>query len=354
MPDTFFKGQSFPPFFSLNLTDAFKFFRITPMKVFVTGGSGFIGSHLIAYLQKHRNADVYALVRDRKNPKKLNISGIHLLEGDLFTVPSLPKDLDCIIHMAGITKACQTAGYYTVNQKGTASLLQTIRAQKVDLKRFVYLSSLAASGPGDEGRSILENDQPAPVSSYGGSKMKAEMEVLKYKNFFPVVILRAAVIFGPGDPGFLPYFKILKKGILPSPGFRPGPVSVCYVHDLIRAIDLSIIKSFPSGEIFNIADSIPRTWNEMGRAAGKAMGIKLRKIEIPMFMIHALSLLSEFKGKRKHNPQIFNRDKFKEMKQNSWIADTRKAQERLDFITQYPFEAAVKETLDWYREKGWL
>lgn len=324
------------------------------MKVFVTGGSGFIGSHLIAYLQKNRNADVYALVRDRKNPKKLDISGIHLLEGDLFTIPSLPKGLDCIIHMAGITKACQTADYYTVNRKGTASLLQSIRTQRIDLKRFVYLSSLAASGPSEAGRLILESDMPVPVSSYGKSKMMAEMEVLKYKNSFPVVILRASVIFGPGDKGFIPYFNIVKKGILPSPGFRPGPVSICYVHDLIRAIDLSLIKSLPSGEIFNIADSTPRTWNEMGMAAGKVLGVKPKKIGIPLFTVYMLALLSEFKGRMIQNPQIFNRDKYREMKGIGWVADTRKAQERLGFITQYPFEAAVKETLDWYRETGWL
>lgn len=354
MPDSFNKGQSFSIFSSLNLTEAFKFFKITPMKVFVTGGSGFIGSHLIANLQKNRNADVYALVRDRKNPKKLDISGIHLLEGDLFTIPSLPKGLDCIIHMAGITKACQTADYYTVNQKGTASLLQTIRTQRIDLKRFVHLSSLAASGPSKGGRLILESDMPVPVSSYGKSKMMAEMEVLKYKNSFPVVILRASVIFGPGDKGFIPYFNIVKKGILPSPGFRPGPVSICYVHDLIRAIDLSLIKSLPSGEIFNIADSTPRTWNEMGMAAAKVLGVQPKKIGIPLFTVYMLALLSEFKGRMIKNPQIFNRDKYREMKGIGWAADTRKAQERLGFITQYPFDTAVKETLDWYRETGWL
>lgn len=324
------------------------------MKVFVTGGSGFIGSHLIAYLQKNRNADVYALVRDRKNPKKLDISGIHLLEGDLFTIPSLPKDLDSIIHMAGITKACQTADYYTVNQKGTASLLQTIRTQRIDLKRFVYLSSLAASGPSERDRLILESDKPVPVSSYGKSKMMAEMEILKCKDSFPVVILRASVIFGPGDKGFIPYFKIIKKGILPSPGFKPGSVSVCYVHDLIRAIELSIVKSLPSGEIFNIADSIPRTWNEMGRTAGKVMGVKPKTIGIPLFLVYMLALLSEFKGRMIQNPQIFNRDKYREMKGIGWIADTGKAQEQLDFITRYPFETAMRETLAWYREKGWL
>jgi len=324
------------------------------MRIFLTGGSGFIGGHLISSLQKDRNKEVYALVRDKNNPKNLNISGIHLLEGDLFAVPSLPKDLDSIIHIAGITKACQTADYYTVNQKGSASLLRAIMNQGIKVNRFIHLSSLAASGPRKEGRTILESDNPDPVSDYGKSKMKAEMEVLKYRDSFPVIILRAAVIFGPGDPGFIPYLKMIKKGFLVSPGSKSAPISVCFIDDLIRAINLSLEKSLPSGEVFNIADSIPRTWEEFGMKAGEALGVKPRKIEIPLSMVHLLSLCSEIKGKTTRNAQIFNRDKYKELRHSGWIADTNKAREKLDFVTQIPFESGVREMIAWYREKKWL
>jgi dihydroflavonol-4-reductase len=324
------------------------------MKVFVTGGTGFIGSHLIPYLQKSRNAEVYALLRDRNSLNNSNLSGIHLLEGDLFTVPSLPKDLDSVIHLAGITKASRTADYYTVNQKGTASLLAAILSQQIELKRFIYLSSLAASGSGDGLRPILESDRSSPVSAYGRSKMKAELEILDRKDSIPSVILRAAVIFGPGDRNFVPYFKIIKRGILPSPGSIPGAISVCYVNDLIRAIDLAIDKTLPSGEIFNIANAAPCTWAEMGRAAGNILGVKLRKIQIPLFLVYLLSLCSEFKGRLKKKPEIFNRDKYAEMKQKSWVADTKKAEEELGFAARSPFDSAVRETLEWYLEQGWL
>lgn len=324
------------------------------MKVFVTGGTGFIGSHLIAYLQEKRNAEVFALVRNRYKANELNVSGIHLLDGDLFAVPSLPDDLDCIIHIAGITKACQAADYYTVNQQGTASLLQSVLSQKINLKRFIHLSSLAASGPGDGDHPILESDSPSPISHYGKSKLEAEKEVLSHADFFPVVVLRAAVIFGPRDPGFLPYMKIIKKGILPSPGFRSGFVSTCYIRDLIRAIDLAIDKPLQSGEIFNIADAKPSTWDDLGVAAGKALGVNLRRIRIPRFVVFLHSCLSEFKGRIKNDPVIFNRDKYFEMKQKSWVADTDKAKELLGFVTQNPFESAVRETVEWYLKKGWL
>lgn len=324
------------------------------MKVFITGGSGFIGGHLVSFLLEKKNVNVYVLARNRNKIKKLDIPGAHLLEGDLFAVPSLPRDLDCIVHIAGITKASKAAEYYTVNQKGTASLLRSIRAQRIELKRFIYLSSLAASGPNNNHRPILESNIPSPVSHYGQSKMMAEEEVLKNKDFFQVIILRAAAIYGPGDPGLIPYLKIVKTGFLPSPGFLPRPVSVCFIRDLIRAIDLAMIKPLPSGEIYNIADSIPRVWNELGRAAGKLMGVKLREIRVPLFLVHILSFLSEAVGKMRHDPQIFCRDKYREIKQKGWVADISKAREQLGFLAQTPFEVALKETLDWYRENRWI
>lgn len=66
------------------------------MRAFVTGGTGFIGSHLIDYLLENKGAEVYALVRDPTNLKWLTGLDVHLLKGDLFTLPSLPSDIDYV------------------------------------------------------------------------------------------------------------------------------------------------------------------------------------------------------------------------------------------------------------------
>ncbi|MCJ7582342.1 MAG: NAD(P)-dependent oxidoreductase [Candidatus Aminicenantes bacterium] len=324
------------------------------MKIFITGGTGFIGSQLIEYFLDQKNAEIYTLIRNRKNLKWLESLDLHILEGDLFSIPPLPSDIDFVFHIAGITKANNSAYYYTVNQHGTASLLQALQTQKINLKKLVLLSSQAVCGPSSDGQPISENSPPAPITHYGKSKLEAENEALKFKEHFPLTILRAPTIFGPRDPVLLPYFKFIKKGLLPSLGKVQRLVSLCYVKDLIKAFDLSTKTSLKSGEIFNVADPTPRSWNELGQAAGKALDVKLKTIKLPLGTLYPFYFISELLGKIRNNPSILSREKYFEMKQSSWIVNTEAAQEKLGFTPLLPFQEAIQETIDWYIDNKWL
>ena len=324
------------------------------MKIFITGGTGFIGSQLIEYFLDQKNADIYALVRNRKNLKWLESLDLHILEGDLFSIPPLPSDIDFVFHVAGITKANKSAHYYTVNQYGTASLLQALRSQKLNLKRMVLLSSQAVCGPSYDGQKVKENSPPAPITHYGKSKLESENEALRFKGHIPLTILRAPTIFGPKDPVLLPYFKFIKKGILPSLGKEKRLFSLCYVKDLVKSFDLSIKGSLNSGEIFHVADPVPRSWDELGLAAGKALDMNLRKIKLPLCTLYPVYLFAEFLGKISNNPSILSREKYFEMKQAAWVVNTEAAQEKLGFTPLLSFEDAVQETIDWYINNKWL
>ncbi|MFC2168486.1 NAD-dependent epimerase/dehydratase family protein [Acidobacteriota bacterium] len=324
------------------------------MKIFITGGTGFIGSQLIEYFLDQKNADIYSLVRNRKNLNRLGSQDVHILKGDLFSIPPLPCDIDYVFHIAGITKVNNSAHYYNVNQYGTASLLQALKSQKVNIKKLVLLSSQSVCGPSLNGQPVREDSLPAPISHYGKSKLEAENEALEFKDRFPLIILRAPTIFGPNDPILLSYFKIIKKGILPSLGKVQRHVSLCYVKDLIKAFDLSIQTSFKSGDIFNVADPIPRSYDEFGLAAGKALNVKLKTINLPFCTLYPYYLISELMGKIRNNPSILSREKYIEMKQPAWIIDTEKAQKKLGFTPLLSFQDAVKETIDWYLKQDWL
>jgi len=324
------------------------------MKIFITGGTGFIGSQLIEYFLDQKNADIYALVRNRKNLKWLESLDLHILEGDLFSIPPLPNDIDFVFHVAGITKANKSAYYYTVNQHGTASLLQALQSQQMNLKRMVLLSSQAVCGPSFDGQHIRENSPPAPITHYGRSKLEAENEALKFKERFPLTVLRAPTIFGPRDPVLLPYFKFINKGILPSFGGKQRLVSLCYVKDLIKSFDLSIKGSLKSGNIFHVADPVPRSWDELGLAAGKALDVNLKTIKLPLCTFYPVYLIAEFLGKISNNPSILSREKYLEMKQSAWIVNTDAVQEKLGFTPLLSFQDAVQETIDWYKNENWL
>ncbi|UCC41691.1 MAG: NAD(P)-dependent oxidoreductase [Candidatus Aminicenantes bacterium] len=323
------------------------------MKAFVTGGTGFIGSHLIDFLLQ-KGIEVHALVRDRNNLKWLKELNISLLEGDLFSIPPIPADIDYVFHAAGFTKASKSADYYTVNQQGTASLFQSLQSQRTLPKKVIYLSSIAAAGPSFEKKPVKEDDAPHPITPYGKSKLMGEQEALNFKDTYPVVILRVAAIYGPRDRDFLRYFNFIKKGILPALSSQQRLLSLCYIKDLIQAIYLCSQKELESGEIINIADPQPYSWDEYGKAAGLAMGKTLKRVRVPHLVIYLGALISEIGGKIRRKPSIFNRDKYKEMKETAWIADVTKAVEKLPFSPQYSLQEAIQETIDWYFNNNWL
>jgi nucleoside-diphosphate-sugar epimerase len=309
------------------------------MKALLTGGTGFIGSHL-AELLLDKSAEIFALVRDPHNLKWLKGLNIHLLEGDLLSIPSLPFDIDYVFHVAGLTNSSDVADYYTVNQQGTASLFKSLHDQKILPKKIICLSSLAAVGPSFDGKPVQESDVPHPITPYGKSKLMGEAEALKFKEVYPIVILRAPAVFGPRDKDFLQYFKWIKRGALPAIGSKQRYMSLCYVKDLIRAFYLCSQKELESGEIFNIGDQNPCSYDEFGEFAGQA--------------IYLVALIADIAGRINKKPSILNLGKFKQMRQRAWIADMKKAKDKLSFQPQYSLQDAIQETLNWYLKHDWL
>jgi nucleoside-diphosphate-sugar epimerase len=321
------------------------------MNVFLTGGTGFIGSHLIELLLA-RGAGIIALVRDPLKAAALEGAGVQILRGDLFSLPPLPAGIDVVFHLAGRTRSLKTGDYYTVNHEGTASLFRHLEA-RAGRPKVIYLSSLAAAGPSINGTPVKESDPPHPVTHYGRSKLLGEEEALRIRDQFPLVIVRAAAIYGPRDRDFLTYFKVINSGILATVR-KNRMISLCYARDLAEALCLCAEKELRSGEIFNIADPAPVSWEEFGLAAARALGKKAVRIRLPLGVVAAAAALSELRDRLARNPGIFNRDKYRDMKQAGWVADVGKAARVLSFQTRYPLDRALRETMDWYRQQKWL
>jgi dihydroflavonol-4-reductase len=336
------------------LTPAAESHTIRVMRVLVTGGTGFLGSHLVERLLEEPETEVHALVR---NPSKLRwldgIERVRLLTGDLHNLPALPAGLGCVFHLAGLTKTLKSNEYYTVNQEGTANLLRALDGQSCP-PRFVHLGSIAAGGPSAPRRPVCEADPPRPVSAYGESKLRAEAEVLKYKDRFPVVTLRAAAVYGPRDEDFLEYFRWMKRGILPLVGHGQKSLSLLYVRDAVRAILLAAKPGVPSGEVFNIADPGAYTWEDIGRTVAGLLGKKLVPVRFPLWTAYLASAASEGIGRLGGGASALNVSKYKQMKQAGWVADVRKARQGLGFESRFSLGEGLGETIAWYLWKGLL
>jgi dihydroflavonol-4-reductase len=328
--------------------------RIPVMKVLVTGGTGFLGSHLVDRLLRDRETEVYALVRNPGKARWIPDSpNLHILVGNLFDVPRLPPGLSTVFHLAGLTKTFKPSAYYTVNQAGTASLFRALGAL-AEAPRVIHASSLAAGGPSVDGRPRREADPPSPVSPYGLSKLEAEREASKHGGRFPLVILRLGAVYGPRDEDFLAYFRWVQRGLLPLFGRTPRPLSLCYVQDAVTALLVAAEAARAPGETFNVASPVPATWREIGETAARLLGRKAIPVRIPLWAIFAVCACAEGISRLSRRATPLNFSKYQDARPESWVADVDKARQLLGFEARTPLSEGLSETLDWYVRNAWL
>ncbi len=323
-------------------------------RVLVTGAAGFIGSHLVDELL-WKGYEVAALIRTSSDLRWLRGKNVEFVYGDLLQgedIPSL-KGFSYIFHLAGLTRAARKKAFFRANHEATERLVNAAGKTK-GIKRFVYLSTLAAAGPSSPGRALREEDPPAPISSYGESKLKGEEAVLRYKDAIPVTILRPCAVYGPRDEYMYEYFKVISKGYMPSIGKGPVSVSFCYVDDLIFALMLAITRDHPSGEIFFVSDGEQYTLDFFAQAVSSALRVRVKKLRVPVWAARIYALGSDVCGMMMGSTPSFHRSKCAEAIQRSWVCDITKARKGLGFKPRFRLEAGVRVALRWYKEKGWL
>ena len=148
------------------------------MKAFVTGGTGFVGSHLVEdLLASGKYSEVRCLVRSSE--KWLKGMNVTLVKGDLdnyHAIADALNNVDVIFHIAGLTKAPRNKDFTAANVDATENLMRI--AQKKGISNFVITSSLAAVGP-SHGTPLTEKEPLRPVSMYGNSKKRMEVMIGK-------------------------------------------------------------------------------------------------------------------------------------------------------------------------------
>ncbi|HIJ59654.1 MAG TPA: NAD(P)-dependent oxidoreductase, partial [Nitrospirae bacterium] len=212
------------------------------MKALVTGGTGFIGSHLVERLIRE-GFEVTCLIRDKGNLKFLkDVRNIRLFKADCLNpeqLRDLDDDYEYVFHLAGLTKANSKEEFFLSNVTVTENLVSAILLKSKSLKRFVHISSLSAVGSANDNIPLTEESLPRPVSNYGLSKLKGEELVYGVRNNIPITILRPTVVYGPRDRDFLVFFKLINHNL----AFYWGDClyTFIYIDDLINGIILSAL-----------------------------------------------------------------------------------------------------------------
>jgi nucleoside-diphosphate-sugar epimerase len=320
------------------------------MKALVTGATGFIGSHLCEELFK-RGYEVTCLVRKTSNLKWIENLDLKLIIGDCTNMESLLEavgDFDFIFHLAGLTKSHSEDNFFCINTKGTENLIKAVAEKNPKLKRFVYLSSLAAAGPSTNGTPLQEDSSPSPVSSYGRSKLEGEKAVLKYKDLIPVTILRPPAAYGPRDKDMLVLFRMIKKGFF----FDLGKCyySLLYVDDIVQGIIMSAENREAEGKIYFLSDNKFYTGKEIAMEICSALDIKAKPLKVPKFVMPFFAFI----GEKMNKQGIINRDRIKDFRHSHWLCDAKKAKKEIGFIPKVGIKEGIKWTADWYRIHRWL
>ncbi len=327
------------------------------MRAFVTGATGFLGSHLVDRLLE-RGDEVGVLVRRSSNLRWLIGKKIQVhygdVTGDSKGLLEGVKRAELVFHLAGVIRALKRPTYYEVNAQGTANVLEACLANPA-VRRVVVVTSLAAHGPGLTDRPAVEEDECHPITDYGRSKRDAELITLRYQDRLPVTIVRPPAIYGPRDEQVLSFFRMVNSGLALLPGFGRRVLNLAHVDDVVTGIILAADSPKGLGEIFYVGEDRNYDWEEAARIMGDAVGRKhLIKIRAPGPFVYTFGALAEGVGRLIGKTFPLNIDYARNFMQTNWALDLSKARGLLGFRSAVSLAEGTRRTAEWYREEGWL
>jgi nucleoside-diphosphate-sugar epimerase len=318
--------------------------------ILVTGGTGFIGRHLLERLSQS-GVPARCLLRQTKKPRSLP-PGVEPAFGDLATgqgVDEALRNVSIVIHLAGVTKALTAADFYTGNVRATENLARALAGRGI---RLVHVSSLAAVGPSRDGTPVGEEEPPHPITHYGKSKLEAERLV---RELAPeAVIVRPAVVYGPRDTDVFQLLKSISQGLVLEISGGDRWFSSIYVDDLVDGLLAAARCPRAEGHTYFLAHPKPNTWTELSSAAALVMACRPRVLRVPLPIAGGVGYAAEIWSRLTRKPGIVSREKIREAQCLWWTCDTRRADAELGFQAKTPLDAGLALALAWYKEAGWL
>jgi nucleoside-diphosphate-sugar epimerase len=322
-------------------------------KIFVTGGTGFLGRNLLPLLVE-QGFHVRALTRHPDEHPWLKDLGIEAIAGsveDREVIKCAVEDCRYVVHGAArFSFWGNREQFEQTNVNGAANVMEEALAAGVE--KFIHISTIVVVGTPLPDRIVDETHPTNPIDPYQRSKLAGEKLALQHfhEHGLPVVILRPAAFYGPhGRYAFNRlFFEDPLKGLLiqvNSGNYITFPV---YIGDVARSIIAALKKGTP-GEVYNICGET-LTQHEANHIISDEAGITHFRINVPgwsmIALAHLWTALSEYTHVEPYYPLNLRSYVF-----NNWRVSSEKARRELDFHP-IPFREGARRTLDWYREIG--
>jgi nucleoside-diphosphate-sugar epimerase len=308
------------------------------MRLLVTGGTGFIGSHL-AEEGRRRGAEVVVLgltdrPEERANADLLSRLGAEVIPGSITDAELCRRAARGATHIFHLAVAMREGGksdefFESINLDGTRHLLQAATAQRVE--RFVYCSTIGIYGHRAPG--ITTEDSPlSPGNIYERTKVAAERLVRDFAEncALPAVVLRPADVYGPRDQRLLKLFKGVSRGRFPLFGSGKGRRHMVYVDDVVSAFFQACEREDAVGEGLIVAGPRACTLRELLAEVAAVTGSSRYGIRLPLApMLGLAAVVEDLCAALAVDPPIYRR--------------------RMDFFTSdSEFDTArARRVLDW-------
>ncbi len=327
------------------------------MRVLVTGGTGFTGSHVVRRLLGRGHEVVCLDNQPGLFAEELRELGAEVVIGsvtDSDLVRRSSRGAEVVHHLAAAFRQLDVpqSVYRQVNVEGTRNVLEAARAAGV--RRVVYCSTQGVHGhvtnpPGDEDSPI------APEDYYQQTKYEGELVCSEYSDAgMDIAIVRPTAIYGPGDPGrFLLLYRMARKGRFLMFGDGETTYHPVYIDNLVDLFELAADRAEARGRTYIGGDDEYFTLNDLVAAVGRAMEIEVDIVHLPFRPLWLAAVACESVcAPLKISPPLFRR-------RVDWFRQVRafridRARDELGYRPTVGLEEGLKRTFDWYRENGYL
>lgn len=242
--------------------------------ILVTGGTGFVGGHLIRRLRQE-GLPVRALARHPDRVQPLKDLGVEVVPGDISDTVSLEKaaeGIERVIHLVGIIQETPGVTFRGVHVEGTRNVIEV--ARKAGVRHFFHQSALGT--------------RPGAKSEYHRTKWEAE-ELIRQSGI-PHTILRPSLIYGPGDKFTIRLSEMLRRApVMPVIGSGKYRVQPIYIDDVVSCMVKVVIGDAFLNEIYEIGGPDQLTYEEVTKAIAEAMGLKRPAVHVPLFFMKPIA-----------------------------------------------------------------
>jgi dihydroflavonol-4-reductase len=321
------------------------------MDIFLTGGTGFIGSYLVEQLVKD-GYNLTCLVRPTSDIKRLVELDIDMVEGsvtDRESIRNAMKDVDMVMHFAAMYEIGKVdeKQMYNVNVVGTQNVFDLI--QELEIPKSVYCSTEEALGHQDKVMTETSEHPGKFLSYYEETKHLAHKLWHKCcaEGLNTITVMPCGVI-GPGDTKFTGQFVInYIKGNMPAIPMPDKKFTFVHVKDVVDGIKLAIEKGQPKESY--LFGAYVKTIGEMFDMLEKFTGIPKPKRTSGKMMLKTYAILQEIKAAFTGKKPFIDRVVARFLADGGFVVDSSKAENQLGWKPM-PFDEAMKDTVKWFME----